>query len=361
MASAEEIAKALNGITGGNDEEATVTQWLDTGFPPLNHALSGSWTGGLPVGRVVEISGPPSSGKTAIATRAMAAAQAMGGLAAFFDHERSFSLKLAPLLGLDVSPSKFIYKKPETLEQSFALMTAAATFIREKKLIKKDAPMCWVFDSLAAMVPNAILYDSKGKLRDSNERNMKDNLALATAASQQLPIVAQKAEDLGICVIVLNQLRTKPGVMYGDPIYTPGGDAKQFYYSVCMRLAAAKLTKGEGAAKEVLGMEVSGRTTKNKVNRPFLAAKWRFMFQKDGTGRFDVERSLIEFLVSEKILKTGAGSNAAQVEFGGKMIHRETLARDIEKRKAFKELTALLPAAYEPPVVAEIEEEAEAA
>jgi protein RecA len=355
MASSKEIAKGLEGIIGLNDEEATVRRFLDSGFPPLNHALSGQWDGGFPVGRVVEISGPPSAGKTAISTRVMAAAQKAGGIAAFFDHERSFSLKLAPLLGLDISPGRFIYKKPETLEESFALMVRAATFIRENKLIAADAPIAWVFDSLAAMVPRALLYDSKGKPRDPTERNMKDNLALATAASQQLPIVAQKAEDLGICVMILNQLRTKPGVMYGDPIYTPGGDAKEFYYSQRLRLAASKIAMGEGANKEVIGMEVTGRTIKNKVNRPFLKASWRFMFMKDGTGRFDTERSLVDFLVAEKLLKTG---KPGYVIWNEKQVSKEALARDIEKRNAFHELTALLPATYDPPPVTDDAEEA---
>jgi len=354
MASADEIAKALKGVIGVNDEEATVKNFLDTGFPPLNMALSGKWDGGLPVGRVIEISGPPSAGKTAIATRAMAAAQAAGGIAAFKDHERSFSLTLAPRLGLDVKPGRFIYKKPETLEESFALMVGGAQFIREKELIPESAPLCWVFDSLAAMVPYALLYDSKGKPKDPAARNMKDNLALATACSQQLPIVAQKAEDLNICVIVLNQLRTKPGVMYGDPTYTPGGDAKEFYYSTRLRLNASKIKLGD----DIIGMEVTGKTTKNKVNRPFLAASWRFMFNKDGTGRFDVERSLVEFLNAEKLLEAG---KPGFVVWGGKQISREALARDIEARGAIEELKALLPASYEPPVVAEVADAEEAA
>jgi len=364
VASAKEVAKGLEDIIGANDEEATVKYWLDTGFPPLNKALSGKWDGGLPVGRVVEISGPPSAGKTAIATRAMAASQKAGGFAAFFDHERSFSLTLAPRLGLDTLPfnkgGKFIYKKPETLEESFALMVAAATYIRENKLIVKDAPICWVFDSLAAMIPRALLYDNKGKPRDATDRNMKDRLGLAAACSEQLPIVAQKAEDLGINVIILNQLRTKPGVMYGDPIYTPGGDAKEFYYSQRIRLSAKKIQMGEGSAAQVIGMEVTGKTIKNKVNRPFLSATWRFMFNDDGTGRFDVERSLVEFLKAQKLLEAGA---MGRVVFGGKQWAPEALARDIETRNAMDELKALLPARFEPPAEppADVEEAAEEA
>jgi recombination protein RecA len=122
--------------------------------------------------------------------------------------------------------------------------------------------------------------------RSVTDRNMKDNLALATAMSQQLPIVAQKAEDLGICVIILNQLRTKPGVMYGDPTYTPGGDAKEFYFSQRIRLSAKQIKLGDGASAAVLGNEVTGKIIKNKIVRPFQKATWRFMYRKDGTGYF---------------------------------------------------------------------------
>jgi protein RecA len=356
MASAADIASVLDGIIGKNDEEATVSQFLDTGFPPLNHALSGRFDGGLPVGRVVEISGPPSAGKTAIATRAMAAAQQLGGIAGFADHERSFSVTLAPKLGLNTK-ERFIYKKPETFEESIALFTTACRVIREKKLIPVKAPIVWVFDSLAAMVPHSILYDSDGKPREVGKRNMKDQQALATCSSSHLPVVAQKAEEHGALVLILNQLRTKPGVMYGDPIYTPGGDAKEFYFSQRIRLSAKKIQVGKGADAEVLGQEVTGKLIKNKVSRPFLKASWRFMFQPDGTGRFDVERSLIEFLKETGGIKAG---KPGYVVWDGKQITPEALARDIEKNNAIDKLKALLPAAYTPEAEPPAEEPAAA-
>src|SRR5262245_36462504 len=98
MASAADIAKALAGAIGANDDESTVRQYLDTGYAELNYALSSKFDGGFPVGRIVELAGPPSAGKTALATRAMAAAQKAGGIGGFKDHERSFSLTLAPRL-----------------------------------------------------------------------------------------------------------------------------------------------------------------------------------------------------------------------------------------------------------------------
>ena len=361
MASAAEIAKSLAGIIGKNDEESTVDTFLDTGYAPFNHALANRWDGGFAIRRIAELSGPPSAGKTAIATCAMASAQRMGGIAGFSDHERSFSQILAPNLGLDCKPGRFVYKMPRTFEESISLCVRAATHIRDKKLIAPEAPIAWVFDSLAQMVPQSALFDMKtGKDRDPSSRNMNDTTALARATSAHFPPFAQYVEELNICAIFLNQIRTKPGVVYGDPRYTPGGDAPKFAASQRVMLGASKIQKGKGAEAEVLGSEITAVCIKNKVSRPWLKATWRFMFQADGSGRFDVERSMIEFLESEKVLAT---AKPGYVLWEGVQKHKETLARLIEKEGKLKELMALLPAVYMPPVVAEFEaaEEEEAA
>ena len=359
MASAEDIAKSLAGVIGENDEEATVRSFLNTGFPPLNHASCSKWDGGLPVGRMMEIAGPPSSGKTAIATAAMAAAQKAGGIAGFMDHERSFSLTLAPRLGLDTTPGRFIFRKPNTFEESLQLCVIAANHIRSKKLISPDAPICWVFDSLAAMVPQSAYYEMKnGKVvgvKSLEDRNMNDNSALARATSNAFPAFAQHCEELNIAAIFLNQIRMKIGVLYGDPRKTTGGQAPEFYFSQRLWLSASQIKKGD----EVIGQEVTGKFMKNKVARPFRTASWRFMYQPDGTGRFDRERSLLDFLVDEGAIKEG--SKKGTVEWNGKSYPRETVARALEKEgdTGFQKLLALLPAEYEPPVVAEVEIEQE--
>lgn len=360
MATAEEIAKSLEGLIGCNDDESTVTQFLDTGYAPFNHALSSRWDGGMPVGRIVELSGPPSSGKTALITRVMSAAQKMGGIGGFNDHERSFSLTLAPKLGLDTTPGRFIFKKPRTFEESLTICVRVAEHVRTKKLIAPEAPIAWGFDSLAGMVPMSALFDLKtGKEKTPEQRSMNDNTALARATSAHFPAFAQCCEELNICAVFLNQIRTKIGVLYGDPRTTPGGDAPKFWASTRIMLGAAKkITKGSGENAEVIGSEINAGVIKNKVARPYLKANWRFMFQEDGTGKFDVERSLIEFLEGEKLLKTG---RPGYVEWDGKQVHKEALARQIEADNRIADLHALLPKAYEPPVVAVAEMEAEAA
>jgi len=347
MTSAKDLAKAIESIIGANDEESTVTQFLDTGFPPFNYALTSRWDGGFPVGRIVEMSGPPSAGKTAVATTVMAAAQKAGGIAGFCDHERSFSKILAPRLGLDVEPGRFVFKKPRTFEESLTICVKACSYIREKKLIAPDAPIAWVFDSLASMVPMSALFDMKtGKEKDAADRTMNDNTALARATSAHFPAFSQHVEELNICAIFLNQVRTKIGVLYGDPRVTPGGDAPKFYASQRIMLGAAQIKKGT----DVIGSEVTANVIKNKVARPFLRCEWRFMFNEDGTGRFDYERSLIEFLDKEGLIPS---PRKGFVSFQGKAYGKEELARLVEKEGLYKELVAMLPAAYEPPVVAE--------
>jgi len=352
MASAAEIAKQMEALIGANDPEATVRHWLDTGYPPLNYALSHRWGGGLPVGRIIEIFGPASSGKTAIATMAMIAAQRAGGIAAFADHEHSFSTDLGIRLGLDTKPGRWIYKKPRTFELSLSMCVQAAKLIRDKKFIPADAPICWVFDSLATMVPDSKLIDAKGKEREIGTFSMHDNLARAKATSGSFDVFNLYVEELGICAIFLNQMRLKPGVVYGDPTTTPGGEAPKFYASVRIQLGATRIAKGKDSDKQVIGSEITARIVKNKVSRPFLSAKWRFTFQPDGSGKFDAVRSLIDFLVEQKRLTK---ATSGYIEWDGGKFYADALAAKIEKEGAYQKLIDLLPEEYEPPVVAVVE------
>lgn len=256
-----------------------------------------------------------------------------------------------------MTPGRFIYKKPRTFEESVAIFQLIVETVRGRKLIDKEAPICVVFDSLAAMVPQSILVDSKGKARSAEDRNMNDNTALARATSAHFPAISMLAEEHGACVIFLNQLRNKIGVMFGDPRRTTGGDSPAFYFSQRLWLSASQIKLGD----EVIGMEVTGSLVKNKIARPYHKAKWRFMFQKDGTGRFDAERSLVEFLNDQGLLPTkdasGKEIKKGFVLWDGKQIGREALARQIEQEGAagFAKLKALLPPAYEPETLSQVE------
>lgn len=350
MSTPDEIAAALGGLAK-HDEQSTVTHFLDTGYPPLNYALASRWDGGLPVGRIVEIYGPESSGKTAIATMAMISAQKAGGYAGFSDHERSFQQYLAEGMGLDPHPGRFLYRKPNTFEESLALCVEVAMTLRDKKLIAPEAPICWVFDSLAFMTPNSAFYDPKtGKPKPLGQRSMHDNTALARATSANFPAFAQLCDDLGICAIFLNQIRLNIGIVYGNPETTPGGKTPKYVFSTRISLGATKVQKGKGSEAEVMGTEITARMVKNKVARPFQTATFRLDYTDEGQARFNFHRSMIEFLKEEKILKESAG----WIEWEGKKYYASVLADKLmNEPDGYDKLKALLPSSYEPPVVAE--------
>jgi recombination protein RecA len=147
------LALALGKKLGKNDEIQKVEQWIDTGYPPLNEVVSGDLEGGFP--SIVEVFGPPSAGKTFLATKAMIAAQKAGGVSMFLDHENSFDVGMAVGMGLnaDEDEGQWIYKQPDTFEDAIDLTGQLLSAIRKGELIPADAPIVIVYDSLASMVP----------------------------------------------------------------------------------------------------------------------------------------------------------------------------------------------------------------
>jgi len=327
---AEEIDKELGHV----EHEIGVKSWLSTGYPPLDEAISGKLVGGgLPVGRIVEIFGPSSAGKTAIATQTMVSAQKAGGFAIFQDHERSFEPVLAERLGLDTRRGPFFHDFPDTFEASVTKSLRIARGAREKKIIPPEAPIVIVYDSLAAMVP-------KSKMgKEIDEQGMNDSLALAKATSAVFPALAIFAEKLNVLVLVLNQMRLKPGVVYGDPTTTPGGEAPRYYASVRIQLGAKRLVDGTGDDKEMVGQEVTAKCIKNKVYRPFQKAEWDFRFREDGTGYFDVVGGTLTYLTKAGKL---AASGPRVTWTDGKSYFKKQLISKIEEEGLHDELTALL-------------------
>ena len=185
--SAQDLVDAFDKATGGNDESATVTDWIDTGFAPLNFALTGHYDRGLPQGRLMEMFGPSSAGKTALATEWMAMAQKMGGVAAFRDWERSFNKEVAEAgFGLDLTSPYWSYKKPRTWEEGNMQAVEYAQWVRENGIIHEKAPILIVLDSIASAVP----MSSAGKNMD--QMTMNDTTALARVTSTTLKSMARR-------------------------------------------------------------------------------------------------------------------------------------------------------------------------
>lgn len=302
MSLANNLAAAL--AKGGvqSDEARDFGLYLSTGVPNLDHSLSGKYRGGgLKTARIYEIAGPSSSGKTMIAQHVMREAQRMGGAAAFHDHERTFDQNLYQGFGGDITPGVFTYKRPRSFEESLDQAIDWMEAIRKADIIPYEAPLAVVFDSLHAMVPQAKLDRDTAK-----GQNMKDKLALATATSMELPAFATFVEENNIIAIFLNQLRTKPGVVYGDPRYTPGGDALEFYSSA--RLFLSRSMERDG--KIVTGQKVTAETVKNKTYRPFQKASWAFNFREDGTGYIDIHETMVDHIPSKVLADEGIQAGA---------------------------------------------------
>ena len=322
----------LSGELGDSVNTAMeVKHWLNTGFSPLNAIISGDYDGGMPGGRIVEMFGPPSCGKTAISTNVMASAISVGGFALYEDHERSFDIDLARNLGLDDSTGRFAHTKPKTLEESFTRSMKVARRIREEKMIPADAPIVAVFDSLAAMVPKSKVEKELGEL------SMHDSLALAKATSTVLPVVAKFAEEYDILVIMLNQLRENPGVTYGDNSRTPGGKAPGYYASVRIKLSASQLVDKNDGEKTRLGQQITAEIIKNKVARPFLKTKWNFLYTEEGSGKFDVTGGLIDHLKGEGKIETSGN----YLLWDGKKYYRQGLIDLINEKGLVPELEKL--------------------
>jgi len=309
------LALAIAKRLGKNDEIQHVEHWLDTGYPPLNEAVSGSLDGGLPCGRIVEIFGPPSAGKTFLATKAMISAQKAGGISMFLDHENSFDSGLGAAMGLDIDEDsgQWIYKQPDTFEDSIEHIGQLLSVVRTDKLIPDEVPICIVCDSLASMVPNQKFAKfekmADGTAKDKDELNMNDNTALARATSANFPTLAKWAQKYNCCLIFLNQVRTKLGVMFGDPTTSPGGDAPKFYASVRIKLGGGQLKDGS----ERVGQRVTAECVKNKVAPPFQKCEWNYYF--DPARGLDVIESMVDYMLENGYLPK---NSSGRVEVDGK-------------------------------------------
>jgi recombination protein RecA len=314
----QQMAEALAKAGVVSDVQRDIGLYLSTGVNNFDYALSGKYTGGgIKSGRITEWAGPPSSGKTLAAQHVMKEAQKAGGMAAFHDHERSFMPHLFQSFGGDISPGIFTLRKPRSFEESIDQAVDWMTTIRKTGLIPFEAPLVVVFDSLHSMVPAANLERQKGEAQ-----NMREKLALAQATASELPALAQLAEENNTLVIFLNHLKTKPGVVYGDPRYTPGGEAIDFYSSV--RVFLSRRMEKDKTTKETTGQIITAEVIKNKTYPPFKKAEWIFRFKND-VGYIDVVDTMIGHLIERKLLNV----SGAYIEWEGKKYYRSQLVEHL--------------------------------
>ena len=301
---------------------------ISTGSISLDAALG---VGGFPRGRVIEIYGPESSGKTTLATHAIAECQKNGGIAAFIDAEHAFDSFYAKKLGVDID--NLLVSQPDNGEQALEIAD---------NLIRSGAIDIIVIDSVAALTPKA---EIDGDMGDS-----KVGLQ-ARLMSQAMRKLTATISKTNCCCIFINQLREKIGVMFGNPETTTGGNALKFYASVRIDIRRIDSIKASG---EVVGNRVRAKVVKNKVAPPFRQAEFDLMYGKG----ISKEGCILDMSVEAGIsTKSGAWYTYGEERLGqGREAAKQTLMDNPDLRE---KIERQVREHYGIPIITRTPEEAE--
>jgi recombination protein RecA len=271
----------------GEAGEKLNVEAIPTGALPLDVALG---VGGVPRGRIVEIYGPESSGKTTLALQILAEAQALGGIVAFIDAEHALDPVYAAKLGVDID--ELLISQPDTGEQALEICDM---------LVRSGAIDCVVIDSVAALVPRA---EIEGEMGDASVGLQ------ARLMSQALRKLTGSISKSNTTCIFINQLREKIGVMFGSPETTTGGRALKFFSSVRIDIRRIETIKANG---EAVGNRVRAKVVKNKVAPPFKQAEFDLMY---GEG-FSREGCILDMAAECGVVKkSGAWYNYGEDRLG---------------------------------------------
>jgi recombination protein RecA len=304
------------------DKPLTVTEGISTGSLSLDTALGGA---GLPKGRIVEVFGPESSGKTTLTLHVIAAAQKAGGTCAFIDAEHALDPVYAAKLGVDAD--NLIVSQPDSGEQALEIC---------EMLVRSNAFACVVIDSVAALVPRAELAGEMG------DTHVGLQARLMSQAMRKLTGAISRG---GACVIFINQIREKIGVFFGSPETTTGGRALKFYASVRLdirRIGSLKLSD------VVVGNRVRVTVVKNKMAPPFRKAEFDVLFNKG----ISYEGDVLDLAVDNNVIqKSGSWLSYGSTRIGqGREKARDFLKEnpDVMQEIEGKVRDAIVPA-VDPP------------
>lgn len=293
------------------DAKKTSIETISTGSLSLDIALGG----GVPRGRVTEIYGPESAGKTTLALHVIAEAQKQRGIAAFVDAEHALDPIYAKRIGVDTD--NLLLSQPDSGEQALEIT---------ENLVRSNAVDIIVIDSVAALTPRA---EIEGDMGDSH---MGLQARLMSQALRKLTAAISKSK---VSVIFLNQIRMKIGVMFGNPETTPGGHALKFYASVRMEIrSAGKIEETTEEGKIYTGIHARVKVVKNKVAPPFRIAEFDIMYNKG----ISYEGDLLDLAVKYNLFrKLGAFYSYGEKKIGQ---GRENAKKFLEKDKKVAESLA---------------------
>ena len=313
----------------GEDSEKLTVDAIPTGALALDYALG---VGGVPRGRIVEVYGPESSGKTTLALQILAEAQALGGIGAFIDAEHALDPVYAARLGVDID--ELLISQPDTGEQALEICDM---------LVRSGAIDVVVIDSVAALVPRA---EIEGEIGDTTVGLQ------ARLMSQALRKLAGSLSKSNTTCIFINQLREKIGVMFGSPETTTGGRALKFFSSVRIDIRRVDSIKKDG---EAVGNRVKAKVVKNKVAPPFKQAEFDLMF---GEG-FSREGCIVDMAVECGVAKkSGAWYTYGEERLGqGREAAKQTLRDNPDLRD---EIELKVREAFEIPVISRTQDEMDA-
>ncbi len=338
-----DLIKSLNKEHGSKiaynlsvDESPTnINRWVSTGSKQLDYIASNRRDGGIPEGRIIEIFGPPSIGKSHIAIQLARSAQEMGGIAVYIDTENATSIENLRRLGVDVS-KRFVFVETACTEEVFKI---AENTIKKSKAISSDVPVIIIWDSVAASTPKDELLGDY----DKNAIGLQ-----ARAISKGMRKITQVIGAENVTFVCLNQTRTKIGVMYGDPTTTPGGMAIPFHASVRIKLGAGQQLKNKDG--DIIGINVSAKTIKNKVAPPFRTCNFEIHFGigiKEHEQLFDMLRRAGSFIDGDKeVTVGGTGSwktfTVVNTKTGEEIISKKFYKAEFDKILSNKEYSGYL-------------------